>query len=125
MTGTCTRCGKSLSLLGGLVGDTCSECQATIEIERAKGDFEQGKRSYEAAVRGVASHDDAVRLARDGYLIVGGRLVPCPVCGNEHFEERAILMNTRAATLVEVDWADRGADARICRRCRYVMMFAQ
>lgn len=132
----CSRCGKSLSLLGGLMGDTCPECQEALADEResvkrkravtrAKRELEAGKRSYEAALRGEASMDDARRLESDGYLVILGRLIRCPVCGNEKFGQRSVLMNTRGATFLEIEWANRGADARICIGCSYVMMFAR
>jgi hypothetical protein len=34
-------------------------------------------------------------------------------------------MNTRAATFFNVDWANSGADTRICQRCTHVMWFAR
>jgi hypothetical protein len=52
----------------------------------------------------------------------GKRLV-CLVCGRNRFHERNALLNTRAATFLRVDWANREATNFVCAECGYVHWF--
>ncbi len=136
MAKTCDRCGKPLSFFQGLGSSNCPDCQVEIDRKQAgaakaeaesqaRQEREAAKRRYAAALRGEASPDDLRRLEAEGYLIAGGRLIVCPICGHDRFHQQRTLMNTRAATFFNLDWADRGADTRICERCTYVMWFAR
>ncbi|MHB0961113.1 MAG: hypothetical protein ACYC0X_21905 [Pirellulaceae bacterium] len=135
MAKTCARCGKPLSFLQRVGSGNCSECQAEIDrqqAEAAQAEAESRKRQeqaaakrYAAAVRGEAPPDDLRRLESEGYLIAGGRLILCPVCGHDRFHQQRTLMNTRAATFFNLDWANSGADKRSCQRCTHVMWFAR
>jgi uncharacterized Zn finger protein (UPF0148 family) len=136
MAKTCDQCGKPLSFFQGLGSGNCPECQAEIERKEAEAakvqkesrtrlERESAERRYAAALRGEASLDDLRRLESDGYLIAGGRLIVCPVCGHDRFHQQRTLMNTRAATFFNLDWANSGADTRICQRCTHVLWFAR
>lgn len=136
MAKACAKCGKSLSFLQRIGGTLCLECQAEADRqqaaaakaaadERARQEREAAEKRYAEAIRGEASAADLKRLASDGYLIAGGRLIRCPVCGHDRFHQQRLLLNTRAATFFNLDWANSGADARICRRCTHVMWFAR
>ncbi len=37
---------------------------------------------------------------------VHGKQLVCPVCGNDQFRTRKILLNTRAATTFNIEWAN-------------------
>jgi DNA-directed RNA polymerase subunit RPC12/RpoP len=56
-------------------------------------------------------------------LEVGGREVPCPVCGHDRFWKRKSLMNTRGATFFGLDWADQAATNYVCGECGHVLWF--
>ena len=136
MTNFCVQCGKSLSLLQRLATDYCPDCQAEIdrqqaETERVESEAREKQElavsgaRREAALEGKASADDLLLLAAEGYLIAGNRLILCPICGHDRFHQQRTLMNTRTMTFLNFDWADSGADTRICERCTYVMWFAR
>jgi uncharacterized Zn finger protein (UPF0148 family) len=133
---TCAQCGQPLSLFQRLGSGHCSECQAEIDRQQAEAtqaemesrqhrEREVAAKRYAAALQGEASPDDLRRLESEGYLIAGGRLILCPVCGHDRFHQQRTLMNTRAATFFNLDWANSGADTRICQRCTHVMWFAR
>ena len=132
----CAKCGKSLSFFQRLGGTLCPECQAEADLqqfeaaraaadERARQEREAAEKRYTAALRGETSAADLEQLAADGYLIAGGRLIRCPICEHDRFHQQRLLLNTRAATFFNMDWANSGADARICQRCTHVMWFAR
>ena len=136
MSKACTKCGKSLSFFQRLGSSLCPECQAEtdrLQAEAAKAEAElrarqereAAERRYAAALKGEASAADLEQLAADGYLVAGGRLIRCPVCGHDRFHQQRTLMNTRAATFFNMDWANSGADTRICQSCTHVMWFAR
>ena len=136
MTKFCLQCGKSLSLIQRLATNYCSDCQeeidrkqaesARMEVEEsAKQEREATQTRRAAALQGKATPEDLQQLAAEGYLIAGNRLIQCPVCGHDRFHQQRTLMNTRAMTFLNFDWADSGADTRICQRCTYVMWFAR
>jgi predicted nucleic-acid-binding Zn-ribbon protein len=54
---------------------------------------------------------------------VGKRQLSCHVCGCEQFHERNSLLNTRAATFFNVDWANKDATNYICTDCGYIFWF--
>jgi uncharacterized Zn finger protein (UPF0148 family) len=136
MAKTCAQCGKPLSFLQRLGSSNCPECQAEIDRQqaavakaeaesRALLEREAAERRYAAALRGEASPDDLRKLESEGYLIAGGRLIVCPICGHDRFHQERTLMNTRGATFFNLAWTDQGADTRICQRCTHVMWFAR
>ena len=93
--------------------------------ERARLEREAAEKRYAAALRGEASRDDLRQLESDGYLIAGDRLIRCPVCGHDKFDQQRVLMTSRAAAFLNFTWASDGADTRICQRCTHVMLFAR
>jgi uncharacterized Zn finger protein (UPF0148 family) len=136
MAKTCAQCGKSLSFFRRIGTSYCPACRAEIERKqeeaakaeaelRAKQEREAAEKRYAAALRGEASPEDLRRLESEGYLIAGNRLIRCPVCDHDRFHQQRTLLNTRAATFFNLDWADSGADTRICQRCAHVMLFAR
>lgn len=56
---------------------------------------------------------------------VNGYKITCLVCGNNRFWFRKTLMNTRGATFLGFDWANREAGNYVCGRCGYVMWFLE
>jgi predicted nucleic-acid-binding Zn-ribbon protein len=56
---------------------------------------------------------------------VAGKQVHCAHCGQTEFESRKILLNTRGATLFNVDWLNKGATTLTCQHCSHIEWFAQ
>ena len=48
---------------------------------------------------------------------VAGRPVRCPHCGEGKFAPGSALLNTRARSAFNVDWADPSATILICAEC--------
>lgn len=59
---------------------------------------------------------------REGFGIDGGPLC-CVVCGHGEFGRRKVLLNTRTATFLGLDFLDQAAEVLICRRCGHVHWF--
>ena len=54
---------------------------------------------------------------------VAGRQVRCAHCDHTEFDAREVLMNTRGATLINLDWLNRGAVALTCKKCSRIEWF--
>ena len=55
---------------------------------------------------------------------VRGRHLACPVCRHSQFYTREYLLNTRAATFFNFDWANKAAQTYICEQCSHILWFA-
>jgi hypothetical protein len=93
--------------------------QIKAEKEKVREELEAVKRAHAAALGGVATLADFDLLTSMGYLIADGRLVKCPACGHDRFDQQRMLMQINY-----VDLSDPGVDARICARCTFIMCFA-
>ena len=56
-------------------------------------------------------------------VTVGDKGLTCLVCGNNRFDERKSLLNTRAGELFNVAWLDAKATNFICTKCGYIFWF--
>ena len=56
---------------------------------------------------------------------VAGKRVKCSHCGNETFGQGSALLNTRALTFFNLDWANRAANLLICQTCGKVEWFLE
>lgn len=61
--------------------------------------------------------------ATAGPVKIKGFDLVCPVCHSDKFWHRATLLNTRAATFLGFDWANRNADNYVCSACGYMFWF--
>jgi predicted nucleic-acid-binding Zn-ribbon protein len=59
------------------------------------------------------------------HFAIAGRQVTCPHCGGVEFDCREVLLNTRGATLVNLDWLNKGATALTCKTCTRIQWFAE
>jgi uncharacterized protein len=57
------------------------------------------------------------------HFSVAGKQVRCPHCGSLDFDCREILLNTRGATFLNLDWLNRGAAALTCKQCSRIEWF--
>jgi len=55
---------------------------------------------------------------------VRGRQLACPICRGTEFYSREYLLNTRAATFFNFDWANKSAVTYLCDQCGHIMWFA-
>lgn len=62
-------------------------------------------------------------MAENQPLVINGREVPCPMCGHDRFWTRKTLMNSRGASFLNFDWANKAAENYICEECGYVFWF--
>ena len=51
--------------------------------------------------------------------------VRCPHCGERKFAPGSALLNTRALSLFNLDWADQSASFLVCAECGRLEWFAQ
>ena len=56
-------------------------------------------------------------------VVIAGRELVCPVCGNSFFYERSTQLNTAGMTLLGLDWANRDALNFYCSNCGYMFWF--
>lgn len=77
-------------------------------------------RFFEALKAGVKGFKEANDPR--GYS-VAGRPVRCPHCGETKFAPATALLNTRARSAFNVDWADPGATILVCAECGRVEWF--
>lgn len=54
---------------------------------------------------------------------VAGKQVKCAHCGHTDFDHREILLNTRGATFMNVDWLNGDAVALTCSKCSRIEWF--
>ena len=58
-------------------------------------------------------------------VTVNGRGLQCPHCEHNRFWSRTTLMNTKGATFLGFEWANKEAQNFVCDHCGYVMWFLQ
>ena len=56
---------------------------------------------------------------------IAGRRITCPHCSGTKFSVRRAMLNSRGATLVNLDWADSGATVLECAECSRIEWFAR
>ena len=52
-----------------------------------------------------------------------GRQIVCGHCGHTFFTARELLLDTRIATFVDLEWLNRGAVALVCAQCTSIQWF--
>jgi hypothetical protein len=52
-----------------------------------------------------------------------GQWLKCPVCGADQFYRREAQLNTRLATILDLDWVNPRGDCYICEHCRHILWF--
>ncbi|MFN8241399.1 MAG: hypothetical protein U0X39_11720 [Bacteroidales bacterium] len=56
-------------------------------------------------------------------VIIRGRELKCPVCNNDLFRSKRVLLNTTMATFFGLDWANRNAICHVCTECGNIQWF--
>jgi len=55
--------------------------------------------------------------------VVEGKALTCTHCGHDRFWTRSTLMNTKGASFLGFDWANKAAKNFVCDRCGLVLWF--
>ena len=63
------------------------------------------------------------RQPEAGPQTVHGKSLRCPHCENDTFWTRTTLMNTKGATFLGFEWANKEARNFVCDRCGHVQWF--
>ena len=71
------------------------------------------------AKRNRMKKDAAVALAKLG------KPVRCPICSGNQFRSRRALLNTRALTFFNLEWANKKATLYVCEQCGHVLWFLE
>jgi uncharacterized protein with PIN domain len=58
-------------------------------------------------------------------VMVKGKELRCSVCGHDVFQPRKAQLNTKAATLLNIDWANKSAQCYICTNCSHIEWFLE
>ena len=50
-------------------------------------------------------------------------LITCPICQNDSFHKDYRQLNSRGATFLGFDWANKNAGILICQQCTHISWF--
>jgi len=56
-------------------------------------------------------------------VFVKGKKLKCTICANDKFHHREALLNTKAGSLLNLDWADKSAHCYVCSNCTNIQWF--
>jgi len=56
-------------------------------------------------------------------LKILGAAIHCPICQHDKFWSRESLLNTRAASFFDFDWANKAATNHVCDQCGHILWF--
>ena len=76
-------------------------------------------RAIKAGAKGFVKGMGPVRFQ------AGGIKVRCTHCQGELFQQREALLNTTAATLMNLDWLNLSGTALVCENCGLIQWFAK
>lgn len=58
-------------------------------------------------------------------IIVKNKKLKCTFCDHDIFKSRKAQLNTKAATLLNLDWANKSAHCYICTNCGHIEWFME
>jgi len=58
-------------------------------------------------------------------VTIKGNKLTCTVCGHDIFKPRKAQLNTKAASLLNLDWANKSAQCYICNNCSHIEWFME
>ncbi|MCK5677342.1 MAG: hypothetical protein KAH72_02575 [Flavobacteriaceae bacterium] len=58
-------------------------------------------------------------------VFVKGKKLKCPICGNEMFYHREAQLNTKAFSMMNIDWANKSANCYVCSNCSNIQWFLE
>jgi len=73
--------------------------------------------------RQVGNRYDERLFSMSTSFAVAGKQVRCAHCNHTEFDRREILLNTRGASLINLDWLNRAAVTLTCKKCSRIEWF--
>ena len=70
--------------------------------------------------KGVRAAATSLGPGRFGLM---GKIITCPHCDHQEFEQGSAQLNTAGMTLLSLDWANRSATTLVCTSCGQVQWF--
>ena len=67
--------------------------------------------------KGVLGHHEATTVE------IYGRPLRCIICGHRYFWHHDVMLNTRMATVFDLDWMNQSASCAVCDHCGYMHWF--
>ena len=67
--------------------------------------------------KGAFGHGDATTVE------IHGKALRCQICRNRYFWRHDVMLNTRLATFLDLDWMNRDAICAVCDHCGYMHWF--
>ena len=67
---------------------------------------------------GIFSSNKAVEQ-----VYIKGKVLKCDICGHDKFKHQEAQLNTKTATLLNLDWANKSANCYICDYCSNIKWF--
>jgi predicted nucleic-acid-binding Zn-ribbon protein len=64
-------------------------------------------------------------IPKTNNFVICGEPVICPHCGGKSFDKREVLLNTRGATFLNLNWLNQGATALTCMKCGRIEWFCE
>ena len=61
--------------------------------------------------------EEARAYERAGYSL------KCPICDHDRFWTKKAQLNTKVASLFDLDWINPSGDCYICEHCRHILWF--
>ncbi|NNK19055.1 MAG: hypothetical protein HKP49_07880 [Maribacter sp.] len=58
-------------------------------------------------------------------VIIKGKRLKCSICGHGIFIPRKAQLNTKVASLMNLDWANKSAYCYICANCSHIDWFME
>lgn len=58
-------------------------------------------------------------------ISVKGKKLKCTICSHDAFYYRKAQLNTRLASLFDVDWANKSAHCYTCENCTHIEWFLE
>ncbi len=58
-------------------------------------------------------------------VFVKGKKLTCRICGHDYFIYREAQLNTKTATLFNLDWANKTASCYVCNNCSHIEWFLE
>ena len=56
-------------------------------------------------------------------VFVKGKKLKCDICSNDKFRHREALLNTKTASFLNLDWANKTANCYVCDNCTNIKWF--
>lgn len=73
--------------------------------------------------RFIPSDEEPAESSTARRFAAADRPIQCTHCGNDRFDARDMLLNTRGLTFLKLDWLNQSATALVCASCGQIQLF--